>query len=110
MIKTCWTEVVFMLIGTILGIIITLMLFALSYQRGACKTYQGQIVKLNEELYGARGALGRFVHLEQERQRLKEGIVINFTEEQITTLAGKVGARVQTIIAAAQEEQLGKLN
>lgn len=54
--------------------------------------------------------LGRFVSIEQERQKIKESININFTEEQITLLASRISTRVQTIINAAQDAALGKLS
>jgi|ERR1017187_8127404 hypothetical protein len=96
--------------GVLLGVIITLLIFAILYQAGVCKAMNGQLAKANEDLFNTRTMLGRFVAIEQERQKLKEAVVFNFTEEQITSLASSIGTRVQTLLNAAQDAALGKLN
>jgi hypothetical protein len=99
-----------MLTGVLLGIIMTLLVLACVYMAAVCKTTKSQLKSVNEELFSTRTMLGRFVSIEQERQKIKESININFTEEQITLLASRIGTRVQTIINAAQDAALGKLS
>jgi cell shape-determining protein MreC len=77
---------------------------------GISRAHHSQVAKLNEELLASRTMLGRFVSLEQERLKIKESINVNFTEENITMLASRISARVQTIINAAQDAALGKLS
>jgi len=99
-----------MLLGTILGALIVLLSAAVLLLAGKSAGYLGQIKKSNEELVAAQIALGRFVYLEQERQKIKESVSVSFTEEQITTLATRVSSRVMTILNAEQQAALGKLN
>ena len=99
-----------MLTGVLLGLLIAALLFAVVFFLGANRTVAAQFKKASAELYDAQLALGRFVSIEQHRQKMKEDIVVNFTEEQITTLATRVGARVQTVIESQRESGLAKLN
>ena len=99
-----------MLTGILIGIFLVLLIFACIFFVGQNRTLAGQFKKASEELYGAQVALGRFVHLEQERQKIKEGIVLNLTEEQITTLATRLSARVQIILDSQNESALSKLD
>ena len=48
--------------------------------------------------------------VEQERQKMREMINVNFSEEQITTLAGRISARVMTILDSQQQLALNKLS
>ena len=96
--------------GVLLGVIFTLLILAVVYQYGVRRTINGQLAKANEDLFNTRMTLGRLVVIEQERQKLKESVTINFTEEQITSLASSIGTRVQTLLNAAQDAALGKLN
>jgi hypothetical protein len=99
-----------MITGVLLGIIMTLLVLSCVYMAAVCKTTKSQLKSVNEELFSTRTMLSRFVSIEQERLKIKESININFTEEQITLLASRIGTRVQTIINAAQNAALGKLS
>lgn len=99
-----------MLIGILMGILLMLLALAIVYLVGQNRALAGQFKKASVELYDAQVALGRFVHLEQERMKLKESVVVNFTEDQITALGVRVSARVQTILESQQESALSKLN
>ena len=99
-----------MLIGILMGILLSLLVSAVIFFVGANRTLAAQFKKASEELYGAQVTIGRFVILEQERQKIKEGVVINLTEEQITALSTRVCARVQTILESQQESALTKMN
>jgi hypothetical protein len=99
-----------MLLGTFLGALIVILAAVVLLLAGKSAGYLGQIKKSNEELVSAQIALGRFVYLEQERQKIKESVNINFTEEQITTLATRISSRVMTILNSEQQNALSKLN
>lgn len=99
-----------MLTGTILGLIIAALTAYALVLKGQNSAYAGQITRLAKEQAAAEIAIGRFVSLEQDRQRLKENITIHFTEEQITALANRLSARVQTIINSVNSNALSKLD
>jgi hypothetical protein len=99
-----------MLVGTALGIFIMLLALVILFLIGKCAAYAGLNKTLNKELHETQLILGRFVILEQERQKIKENVVINFTEEQITTLANRIGSRCATIHDSEQQAALNKLS
>ncbi len=99
-----------MLTGILIGILLVLLSLGIVYLSGVNRSLAGQVEKKSVELYDAQTALGRFVHLEQERQKIKEGVVVHMTEEQITNFATRVCARVQTVLESQQESALSKLN
>ena len=99
-----------MLTGILMGILLVLLALAVIYLSGVNRSLAGQVEKKSVELYDAQVALGRFVHLEQERQKIKEAVVVNLTEDQITTLATRLCARAQTVLESQQESALSKLN
>ncbi len=99
-----------MLVGAVLGFLIALLVGVIIFLLGINRTLSGQASKIAEELLTTRAALGRFVNLEQERLRIKESVSINFTEDQITVLANRIGARCATIYEAEQQKALNKLD
>jgi hypothetical protein len=99
-----------MLTGALLGLVIAALIIAVIFLLGVNRTVAAQFKKASTELYDAQLALGRFATIEQHRQKMKEDIVVNFTEEQITTLATRIGARMQTILESQRESALAKLN
>jgi len=99
-----------MLIGAILGIIIALFAFGLFWQYARIVAYKELNKAVSNELTQATATIQRFMALEQERRALKESIVVNFTEEQITNFATKISVRVRTMMAAEQDAALSKLN
>ncbi len=99
-----------MLVGAVLGFLIALLVVVIIFLLGANRTQAGQAKVSTEELLATRAALGRFVNMEQERQRLKESVTINFTEEQITMLANRIGSRCATIYEVEQRNALNKLD
>ena len=99
-----------LLIGILLGCVIAMLVFSNLYLRGKQSSWKDAVKKATGDLYDAQVQLGRFVYLEQERQKMKEGIQVGFTEQQITTLADRIGARVQTLLEAEQVAALKKLN
>ena len=99
-----------MLIGIMMGIFLCLLVFAVIYLLGQNRILAGQFKKASAELYDAQVALGRFVSLEQHRQKMKEDIIVNFTEEQITHLGTRISARIQTVLDSQRESALIKMN
>jgi hypothetical protein len=99
-----------MLVGMLAGALLVLLLFAIVFLIGMVKTLASQVRKANKELFETQTALGRFVYLEQERQKIKESISFNFTEEQITTLANRIGSRCVTLHNSEQAAALNKLD
>ena len=99
-----------MLIGALLGIILTLLVFAVLVLVGKCLAYVGLNNKLNKELYDCQMVLGRIAVIEQARLKMKEDIVVNFTEEQITVIAGRISSRVKTILDSETQDALSKLS
>lgn len=97
-------------IGVFLGLIIAVLLAYALFHRGQSAAYASHATNVATELAEAKLSIGRFVYLEQERQKLKENIVVNFTEQQITHLADRVSARVQTILTAANDAALAKMS
>lgn len=96
--------------GILIGVIVVLCILAAVYFKAQAKLAVGQVEKLAEDLNTTRAAFGRCVEIEQQREKLKQGIVFNFTEEQITTLANKVCNRVQIIMDAKEKAELNHLN
>jgi hypothetical protein len=99
-----------MLTGTLLGLLIAALTYSLIYVVGQNRVLAGQFKKSSAELYDAQVAIGRFVALEQHRQKMKEDIVVNFTEEQITHLGTRISARIQTVLDSQRESALIKMN
>lgn len=106
-----------MLTGVILGILIILLVFTCFFLSGSISEVRSQrsaldakLAAAEKELYEYQLSLGRFVRLEQERAKLKESLVVNFTEEQITELASKISVRIKTLMEAEQAARLAKLN
>ena len=99
-----------MLLGVLLGALIVLLVVGIILMTGKCVAYRGQITQLAKEAFAAREACGRFVALEQERQRIKEQVNVILTEEQITTLANRISGRIKSIYDAEQAAALGKLD
>jgi len=106
-----------MLTGVILGILIILLVFTCFFLSGSPREVRSQrsaldakLAAAEKELYEYQLSLGRFVRLEQERAKLKESLVVNFTEEQITELASKISVRIKTLMEAEQAARLAKLN
>ena len=99
-----------LLVGIIVGIFLALLVFGNLYLVGKQSSWKEAVKKATGDLYDAQALVGRFAYLEQERQKMKEHIQVNFTEDQITMLADRIGARVQTIMEAVQTEALKKMN
>ncbi len=99
-----------MLVGAVLGFLIALLVGVIIFLLGINRTLSSQASKIAEELLTTRAALGRFVNLEQERLRIKEAVSVNFTEEQITMLANRIGSRCATIYEVEQRNALNKLD
>ena len=99
-----------MLVGALLGAVIVLLILSVIFMYGQQAMLKKLNKTLNTELNATQISLGRFVILEQERQKLRESINVNFTEQQITTLADRVSARVQTIMNSDAAAALQKMN
>ncbi len=99
-----------MLVGAVLGFLIALLVGVIIFLLGVNRTLSSQASKIAEELLTTRAALGRFLYLEQERLRIKEAVSENFTEEQITMLANRIGSRCATIYEVEQRNALNKLD
>ena len=99
-----------MLTGAILGAVIMLLAFYSAWLAGKHKAFIGQINTLHEELSAYKISLGRYALLEQERLKLRELINIQFTDEQVTTLANAVTLRIRTLLASENAAALNKLD
>ncbi len=99
-----------MLVGADLGFLIALQVGVIIFLLGVTRTVRSQANTIAEELLTTRAALGRFASLEQERQRIKEAVSVNFTEDQITMLANRIGSRCATIYEVEQRNALNKLD
>ncbi len=99
-----------MLVGAVLGFLIALLVGVIIFLLGVNRTVRSQANTIAEELLTTRAALGRFASLEQERLRIKEAVSVNFTEEQITMLANRIGSRCATIYEVEQRNALNKLD
>ena len=97
-----------MLLGTVLGVIIMLLVFACLFLKGQNMAFSGQLlgmsrarVEADQKVVALEAALNR-------REQLP--FVINFTEDQCTDMASRVCARVQTMMQSQNEAALRKLN
>jgi len=99
-----------MLLGVLFGVIIMLLFFAVLWFKAQNGVYINQNEQLTAELANATELLRKIALIEQERIRLKEAVVINFTEEQITELAHRITTRVKTMMDAEQAAACAKLN
>jgi bacterioferritin (cytochrome b1) len=106
-----------MLTGAVLGIIIALLAFLNFWQYARIMAYKelnkavaAENKALSDELTKATDMLRRVASVEQERLKMKESIVVNFTEDQITNLAMKISVRVKTMMEAEQAAALQKMN
>jgi len=97
-----------MLTGIVIGIILSLLAFAVIFLLGQNATYRSQVkVLAKEQAFAEAQVQNLAATVQQERQK---SITFNLTEEQVTTLAGKISARVQTMMEAANEAALRKMN
>jgi hypothetical protein len=97
-----------MLVGVVLGIIITLLVLCCIYLAGQNRAYAGQVNELAKQQAAAEIAIGRFAA--QAQADANKQIVFNLTEQQVTELAHKISSRVQTMLDAQNEAALNKLN
>lgn len=99
-----------MLVGVLLGVLITVLALLSFWLTAQNRLLKNANAEQAQDLFATRLALGKVAAQEQERKRLNESIVFNLTEEQVTTLAGKISHRVQTILDAQTAEALNKLS
>ncbi len=93
--------------GIAIGIVLTLLVFVILFLLGQNAAYRGQVRVLAKEQGEAESKLQ---FLAGSVQKMQQPIVFNLTDDQITTLAAKVTTRVQTMMNAATEEALKKMN
>src|SRR5208337_4256554 len=68
-----------LLVGIIVGIFLALLVFGNLYLVGKQSSWKEAVKKATGDLYDAQALVGRFAYLEQERQKMKEHIQVNFT-------------------------------
>ena len=96
-----------MLTGIGIGVLLAVLVFIILFLLGQNAAYRGQVKVLSKEQGEAESKLQ---YLAATVQKMQQPLVFNLTDEQITTLAAKVTARVQTMMNSATEEALKKLN
>lgn len=97
-----------MLTGAILGALIVLLLFVAFFLFAQNRAYVSQIKVLSKEQNAADEKLARLTAQVQQTQNLP--YVINFSDDNVTTMANRICSRVQVILEAQQEAALKKLN
>ncbi len=93
-----------------LGMLFVFLVVVVVALAGALGTARLDVKAAHKELAETQVILGRMALVEQERQKMREMINVNFSEEQITTLAGRISARVMTILDSQQRLALNKLS
>jgi hypothetical protein len=100
-----------MLVGTILGIIIALLIFAVVYLKGANRAYEGQINKLTKEQLASDESLARLTANHQTLASImaRENVVY-LTDQQINQLGSRLAVTIKTVLNEQTEAALAKLN
>jgi uncharacterized protein YpuA (DUF1002 family) len=93
-----------------LGALFVVLIVGILMLVGALGAAKVDVKLAHKELAECQLVLGRYALLEQQRQKMKEDINVSFTEEQITTLAGRISTRVKTILDNEQQMALNKLS
>jgi len=93
-----------------LGALFVVLIVGILMLVGALGAAKVDVKLAHNELAECQLVLGRYALLEQQRQKMKEDINVSFTEEQITTLAGRISTRVKTILDNEQQMALNKLS
>lgn len=83
-----------MLLGVVLGIIITLLLFTVVFLTGQNRAYKGQIVQLGVEQAKADAEVRK---LAGQVQTMKQPIEIKLEQQQVITLAHMIITAVERI-------------
>jgi hypothetical protein len=99
-----------MLLGILLGAIITLLLFAIAWQRGQKQLLLQQADALTEKLNNANNLLKIFFAREAEREKCQQGLTFNLTDAQVTDMAHRISTRIKTIYEAEQAAALQKMD
>jgi len=97
-----------MLTGAFLGALIVVLFFIAFFLFAQNRAFAGQIKAGAKELAAADANLRTLAAQVQKNENIP--YVVNFTEEQITFIANRVSTRVQTMLDAANEAALNKLN
>jgi hypothetical protein len=97
-----------MLTGAVLGALLMLCVFVITFLTGQNAAYRMQITGLAKEQVESDMKLARLAQTVQQRE--SQPITFNLTEEQVTFIANKVSARCQMILDSANEAALKKLS